>query len=114
MRQYRAIVGNRRFRYSATVAALGSTALFAYISSSPAVVIDEYGVGQTGYALIFAGLALCFALGAQLNMRMLKDRPVVSMLRLSVATQCAASVAILVAALLGAPLVVLLVPWSWR
>lgn len=110
LRTYRAILGERRFRYSAAVAALGSVALFSYISSSPAVVMDEYGVGAVGFAMIFAGLAACFAIGAQVNIRALTRHRVVTLLRVSVAAQLVASTCLLAVALLTAPLVVLLVP----
>jgi DHA1 family bicyclomycin/chloramphenicol resistance-like MFS transporter len=109
-RQYRAIIGNRQFRYAAAIAALGSTALFAYISSSPAVFIDSYGLSTSGFALLFAGLSVCFALGAQFNMRMLRRYPVIALLRSSVATQVVASMAVLAAALLALRLPLLLVP----
>ena len=110
MRQYRTILGNRQFRYAAAIAALGSTALFAYISSSPGVFIDSYGVSAGGFALLFAGLSVCFALGAQVNMRMLRRFRVLALLRSSVATQVVASLAVLAAALLTVRLPVLLVP----
>lgn len=108
--QYRTIIANPQFRFAAVIAALGSTALFTYISSSPAVIIDFYGVGEGGFALIFAGLSLCFALGAQINMRLLKRFRVIALLRASVATQLAASIAVLAGALLVVALPVLLIP----
>lgn len=110
VRQYGTILSSTRFRYAAAVAALGSMALFTYISSSPAVFIDFYGVGESGFALLFAGLALMFAAGAQVNMRLLKVRPVLMLLRTSVAVQCAAAAAVLVVALLGLAMPVLLLP----
>ncbi len=110
MRQYGTIVGNRQFRYAAVIAALGSIALFTYISSSPAVFIDSYGVSSGGFAFVFAGLALCFALGAQINMRLLRRHRVMTLLRASVATQVVGSLVVLTAALLAAPLPLLIVP----
>jgi DHA1 family bicyclomycin/chloramphenicol resistance-like MFS transporter len=110
MRQYGTIIANPHFRKSAAIAALGSTALFAYISASPAVLIDSYGLSEGSFALTFAGLALCFALGAQINMRLLKTHRVITLLRSSVATQLAASLVVLGAALLTAALPVLMIP----
>ncbi len=110
MRQYRSIIGNRQFRYAAAIAALGSTALFAYISSSPAVFIDTYDVSPPGFALLFAGLAVCFAAGAQVNMRMLRRVRVLALLRASVTTQVVASLAVLSAAVLAVRLPLLLLP----
>lgn len=110
MRQYGTIIGDSRFRVSATVAAMGSMAVFTYISSSPAVLMDSYHVSETQFALVFAGLSVCFALGAQLNMRLLKTHRVISLLRSSVATQLIVSTLVLIAALRSAPLLVLLIP----
>jgi DHA1 family bicyclomycin/chloramphenicol resistance-like MFS transporter len=109
-RQYGRILGTSRFRYSATIAALGSTALFAYISSSPAVLMDSYGLSEGAFALSFAGLSLAFALGAQMNMRLLRRYRVTTLLRSSVATQLAASVLVLLGALLSVRLGVFLIP----
>ena len=110
MRQYGTIIGSGAFRKSAAIAALGSTALFTYISASPAVLIDSYGLSEGGFALTFAGLSLCFALGAQLNMRLLKTHRVVTLLRASVTTQFAASIVVLAAALATVALPLLMIP----
>ena len=110
LRQYRTIIANRQFRYAAAVAALGSTALYTYISLSPAVFIDSYGVSEGNFALIFAGLSLCFAFGAQLNMRLLKHQRVITLLRSSVAVQLVASIVVLTCALVSASLPIFLVP----
>ncbi|MBK9739956.1 MAG: multidrug effflux MFS transporter [Actinobacteria bacterium] len=110
MSQYATIIATRRFRYAAAVAALGSAALFTYISSSPAVFIDSYGVSTGGFALLFAGLSLCFALGAQVNMRLLKRYRVVTLLRASVSVQVVASTLVLIAAVVSVALPWLLIP----
>lgn len=110
MRQYGTIIGNPRFRVWATVAAMGSMAVFTYISSSPAVLMDTYHVSEGQFALIFAGLSICFAIGAQVNMRLLKTHRVISLLRGSVAMQLLVSTIVLILALRGAPLVILLIP----
>jgi DHA1 family bicyclomycin/chloramphenicol resistance-like MFS transporter len=72
--------------------------------------MDSYGLSTTAYALSFAGLSLCFALGAQINMRMLRRRSVASLLRASVVIQVAASVSVLIGALLHVGLVGFLLP----
>lgn len=110
LRQYGTILGNSQFRFAAAVAALGSTALFAYITASPAVLMDSYGFSELAFALSFAGLSACFAIGAQLNMRLLKTHRVISLLRLSVTTQVVASVLVLAGALLHVTAVVFLIP----
>jgi DHA1 family bicyclomycin/chloramphenicol resistance-like MFS transporter len=110
VRQYGVIIGNREFRYAAAIAALGSMALFTYISGSPAVLMDSYGLSEGGFALSFAALSLCFALGAQLNMRLLKRYRVITLLRSSVATQVTASMVVLVVGVLSLSLPFLMIP----
>jgi DHA1 family bicyclomycin/chloramphenicol resistance-like MFS transporter len=110
MRQYGAILSTGQFRITAAIAALGSMALFTYISGSPAVLMGSYGLSEGAFALSFAGLSLCFAFGAQVNMRLLKQYRVITLLRSSVATQLVASIAVLVAALMAARLPFVLVP----
>ena len=110
MRQYGSILADPRFRFAAIVAGLGSAALFTYISASPAVLIDSYGLSETAFALSFAGLSLFFALGAQINMRLLKTQPVIVLLRSNVALQVVASVAVLVAAIAHVGVVLFIVP----
>ncbi|MEZ5114644.1 MAG: multidrug effflux MFS transporter [Candidatus Nanopelagicales bacterium] len=110
LQQYGDILRSGRFRLAAAVAALGSVALFAYISSSPAVFIEGYGIGQTAFALLFAGLALCFAVGAQVNLRLLRRYGVSALLRVSVATQVVAALGVLTVALLTAPMAAMVVP----
>jgi MFS transporter, DHA1 family, multidrug resistance protein len=110
LHSYRTIASTSAFRYAAVIAALGSTALYAYISSSPVVIIDFYGVGEAVYALIFGGLALGVSIGAQVNMRLLRRFPVVLLLRSSATAQLVASAVVLLVAVLHGSLVMLLVP----
>ncbi len=110
MHQYGTILGTSSFRYTAAVAALGSVAIFAYVSASPAVFIDSYGVDRGMFTLLFAGLSLLLILGAQINRRLLKGRQVVPVLRASVAVQVVASAFVLLAALLAVHVGVLLLP----
>ena len=110
MRQYRTILTNRSFRYAAAIAALGSTALFSYISGSPAALMGTYGMTAGAFALTFAALSLCFAFGAQVNKRLLRTHPVVRLLRANVTTQLVASCLVLAGALLTVRLPLFLAP----
>ena len=110
MGQYVTIASNKQWRTAATVAGLGSVALFAYISSSPAVLMDYYGLDHTVFAFTFAGLAACFAIGAQVNMRMLKRFKVRSLLESSVFVQAMASWTVLIMALFIMPMTPFLLP----
>jgi MFS transporter, DHA1 family, multidrug resistance protein len=108
MRTFATILRSSDFRLPATVAALGSIGLFAYISFSPRVVMDWYGVPEWGFALVFAGLAVGIAGGALLNSRLLAHRTSLWVLQRSLVVQAAGAAGTLVAALTGAPFEVFL------
>jgi DHA1 family bicyclomycin/chloramphenicol resistance-like MFS transporter len=98
----------RIFAVPAAIAALASATLFAYISSSPAVFIDSYGVSPAGFAGIFALLAAVFVLGAQINLRLVHRIDVHRLLRAYLTVSAAALVALVVVTARHAPLAVVL------
>lgn len=110
MRQYGAIATNGRFVYTVSIAALGGATIQAFISSSSIVFMEEFGTSAFVFSLIFAGCALCFTLGAQVNMRLLRRHHAFAILRLSVAVQLVGSVLTLLAALAEPPLALYLAP----
>lgn len=52
--------------------ALVFSGLFVYVASSPIVFMELYGVSQTGYGWIFAGLSVMFIGSSQLNSLVLR------------------------------------------
>jgi DHA1 family bicyclomycin/chloramphenicol resistance-like MFS transporter len=104
LRQFGTIVRLPGFVPYAAVSALGSVALFSYISSSPAVLIDRFGLSEAAFAACFAGIAAGIALGGQANRRMLAVLPPVAVLRGALLVQWLGAVAVLVAAASSAPL----------
>ncbi len=103
LRQFGTILRLPGFAAYAVVSALGSVALFSYISSSPAVLIDGYGLSEVAFAAAFATVAVGIALGGQANRRMLSVLSPVLVLRGALVVQCVGGLAVLVAALSDAP-----------
>jgi DHA1 family bicyclomycin/chloramphenicol resistance-like MFS transporter len=106
LRTFGTIVRSSDFRVPAAVSALGSIALFAYISFSPRVVMDGYGLPEWGFALVFGGLAVGIALGAVVNSRLLAHHSSRWVLQRALVVQAVGAAGTLLAAVVGAPFVV--------
>jgi DHA1 family bicyclomycin/chloramphenicol resistance-like MFS transporter len=106
LRRYRRLLGNRIFLAPALLAGTTYVVLFAYISTSPAVLLDYFELNEFEFALLFGFLSLCFAAGAQLNSRLLRNYGVINLIVVFVIVQLVASVVLLIDALLGPSLVV--------
>jgi DHA1 family bicyclomycin/chloramphenicol resistance-like MFS transporter len=68
---YGRLLADRQFLGYAMAGGLITAGMFAYISGSPFVIIDLYGVSPDHYGLIFGGNALGLILISQLNRRLL-------------------------------------------
>lgn len=80
--------------------------LFAYISTSPAVMLDYFGLSEFEFALLFGLLSLAYAAGAQLNSRLLKTFGVLQLIVVFVGIQLVAACVLLISALRGPNLLV--------
>jgi DHA1 family bicyclomycin/chloramphenicol resistance-like MFS transporter len=103
LRQFGKIVRLPGFVPYALVSALGSVALFTYISSSPVVLMDGFGLSENAYAASFAGIAVGIAVGGQLNRRLLAVLSPRLVLRGALVVQCVGGLAVLASALTDAP-----------
>lgn len=106
MRVYGSMIRDPRFLAPALIAASTYVVLFAYISTSPAVMIDFFGLSEVGFALLFGFLSLCYAFGAQLNSRLLKNFGIVPLIVVFVLIQLAAAVVLLIDAIAAPTLLV--------
>lgn len=106
MRVYRSLVTDTRFLAPALLAGSTYVVLFAYLSSSPEVMLDYFGLSELGFAVLFGFLSLCFALGAQANQRLLNTFSVMQLLVAFVIAQTVATATLLVSALVGPNLIV--------
>lgn len=85
--------------------------LFAYITSSPMVLIDQNGLSPQLYSLIFAGNALGMVILSQVNVRLLRRFSETRILRVAVTGYAVAGVLLLAAVVTGTGGIVgLLVP----
>lgn len=103
LRQFGTILRLPGFAAYAVVSALGSVALFTYISSSPVVLMDGFGLSEGAFAASFAGIATTIALGGQLNRRLLSVLSPVVVLRAALAVQALGGLSVIVAAVTDAP-----------
>lgn len=84
-RTFLAILRDRTFLLPALVAALGHGTLFAYIVSSPAVLIEHYGIDPAVYGFFFGANGVALIAAAQVNARLLKRHGPVKLLQRGIA-----------------------------
>lgn len=109
MRLYGSLLGNSQFLAPAVLAGSTYVVLFAYIASSPEVMLDFFGLSEFGFALLFGSLSLCFALGAQINRRLLNRFSVMQLSIAFVLVQGAAAITMLLTAVIAPNLIVVAV-----
>ncbi len=74
LRTYGQLLRDRGFLCMALAGGLGMGGLFAYVTGSPHVMIEVYGVTPTVFSGIFALNALAMTMAAQVNARLLARR----------------------------------------
>ncbi len=67
LRGFLSVLGQPQFAIYAIGGAFSFAGLFVYVTGSPIIFIDAFHVGPQVYGLIFAGLAMSFIGGSQLN-----------------------------------------------
>lgn len=68
---YRVLLTDRRYLAFGLAGALAGAAMFSYISASPFVFIEQFGVAPTHYSMIFGLNAFMLIAASQLNHRVL-------------------------------------------
>lgn len=92
---YARIVVDSRFLAPAMLIGFTYVILFSFISTSPAVLIDFFGLGELPFAVLFGFLSFCFALGAPINRRLLNSFSMQQLIRALVGLQLVASMILL-------------------
>jgi DHA1 family bicyclomycin/chloramphenicol resistance-like MFS transporter len=105
---YTRVLRHRAFVAYALAGSLGSAAIVAYISASPAVLIEQHGVSPQAFGLVFGVNGLGFVLVLQVTGRVVVRHGPEAVLRWGVAGQSIAGVALLVVALTGGGLAAVL------
>jgi DHA1 family bicyclomycin/chloramphenicol resistance-like MFS transporter len=99
---YRHVFRSRAFLVYAVGCGLCYVGLFAYITASPAVVIDQYGISPQLFGLIFGMNSIGLIAVSQLAGRLVGRVPPSTILRATVTTQAIAAGVLLAVATTGA------------
>lgn len=94
MRGFGALLADRSFRGFTIVSALMAATLFTYISSSPFVIQETFGLGELAFALIFAGNGLGMSIAGLVNSRLAGRVNPARVLRVAVSVQVIGLVAL--------------------
>jgi DHA1 family bicyclomycin/chloramphenicol resistance-like MFS transporter len=94
----------RCFIVPAAVGAVGNSAIFAFISASPFVMMGLYGLSRTSYAWTFALISLGTGLFAQLNLLILKKLTARWAMTLGLGGMSVLGAALAMIVLMGGPL----------
>jgi len=78
---YRQLFTHRRFVMFSLAGGLGTAGMFAYISGSPRVFIEHFGVSPKLYGLFFGLNAMALIVGSQCSARLLRMYPPGTLLR---------------------------------
>jgi DHA1 family bicyclomycin/chloramphenicol resistance-like MFS transporter len=107
---YWRLLRNRRFLAYLCSAGFGMSVMFVYITGSPHLFIQVFGVAASDYGLFFGVNAFGFIAMSQLNRMFLRHYPADRILRVALALQAAAAASLLVVALSGGGLMQMLLP----
>ncbi|HLS64370.1 MAG TPA: multidrug effflux MFS transporter [Ruania sp.] len=98
---YRVLLKDPQFIALALLPGLAMAALFAYVSGSPFVIRDGYGLSEQQFAILFAVNGLGLVLGAQINAALVRKFAPVRIMRLALPVSVATAVVLLVMAATG-------------
>jgi DHA1 family bicyclomycin/chloramphenicol resistance-like MFS transporter len=99
LRTFRDVLREPQFRTYAFAGSLSFAGLFVFVSGSPAVFMDHFGVSAQGFGFIFAILAGGMIAGGQLNHILLHHRDSSTIFRRALHIQVTAGIAFLVGSL---------------
>lgn len=105
---YRSLLADRVFVGLVVLAGLMMATLFAYVSGSPFVLKGVYGLNDQQFGLVFGVIAIGMVAATQLNPLLLKRFSPIQLLSAALVVGMVATLGLVVAALVGAPLAVIL------
>ncbi|MEU5883580.1 multidrug effflux MFS transporter [Spirillospora sp. NPDC047279] len=105
---FRALLTDRHFTGYAAAGGLAFAAMFTYISGSPFVLQDGYGMSPQAFSAVFGVNALGIVLAGQVNCRLVGRVPLGRLLAAGLAVVAAGAVVLLIAVVAGAGLAVIL------
>ena len=98
LRDYGRLFTDRAYVGLILVAGLAFSALFAYVSGSPFVFQDEYGMSAQGFAYVFAASAVALIGATQFNVRLLRRWQPAQILSGALTVGVAAGIALVICA----------------
>ena len=107
---YRQVLANRPFLAYAGAAGFAGAGLIAYIATSPAVVIDQFGVSPQLFGFVFGVNSLGLVAVSQITGRAVTRVGADAVLRAAVVIETVGGIALLVLAIAGVGLWAVLVP----
>jgi MFS transporter, DHA1 family, multidrug resistance protein len=108
-KSYLEILKNREFRAASLIGISGSFVTFGYVSSAPAVLMGEYGVSRSSFGILFGLISIGLIASSRINIWLVGKLGLVKMMRGFTAVQTSATIAILICAIIHAPLWLLLI-----
>ncbi|WP_413452287.1 multidrug effflux MFS transporter [Georgenia phoenicis] len=99
LRGYRVLLRDRQFVALAILPGLGLGALMSYVAGSPFVFQEQYGLGETEFALLFALNGIGLVIGAQVNAAIVERFAPLHIMRVAVPVALVLAVALYVIAL---------------
>jgi DHA1 family bicyclomycin/chloramphenicol resistance-like MFS transporter len=100
--RYRVLFADRVFVGVAIIGGMSFSGLFAYLSASPFLFQDVYGLDPQGYGLLFAANSIGIVAGVQISARLARRIPPQWILSVSTLVLFAAAISIIVLDLAGA------------
>jgi len=108
---YRVLLRDRTFVSLALLPGLGMSAVFAYVSASPYVIREAFGLTENQFALLFALNGIGIVIGAQVNAALVRRFTPIRLVRLALPISLTISVVLLTITLFDVGgLVALMVP----
>lgn len=102
VRSYRSVITDRRYLAYAMISVLGFLMIFAYVSGSPFVYQEIYGVSPQVFGVLFGSTALSMVIISQLNARLVMRTPPLQVLARAVPVTVTAALVLLLTASTGA------------
>lgn len=106
---YGEILKNQEFRSAAIITMGGSFVTFAYVSSSPAVLMGQYGVSRSEFGVLFGLISIGLLASSRINIKLVSRVGIHKMLLGFTAVQTASAGMVVLCAIFHAPLWALLV-----
>lgn len=101
LRSYWELLRDREFLGYSLAAGCVQGGMFAYIAGSPFVLIELHGIDPSHYGFVFGANAFGLIAMSQVNVRLVRARPLDEVLRVALFAPCLAGLMLAVAALTG-------------